>query len=340
MELRDSKSYKVLKSKRYNFIFRKKDGLFIRWGTTEEENPQCSPFGPEIADIEISKDGCPNACPYCYKSNTNDSPFNMSIETFKIILGKLGPQLTQVALGITGVRANPDFIPIMQACRDKGVIPNFTMADDDLDTAMALEIGKLAGAVAVSYKKSSLTCFHTMEKLTMAGVKQVNIHAVTTNYDHIASLMWSIKKYREEKNDLTTPSPFQLNALVLLSLKPKGRAMGMRNISDEELGYLVGLSKDLDIPLGFDSCSASKVMGFYTTKQQSLIEPCESGLFSIYIDVSGIVHPCSFMEGAEVFPNNLDVTKCDFINDIWLGSAMVEWRKKLIDNKRKCLVYK
>jgi MoaA/NifB/PqqE/SkfB family radical SAM enzyme len=338
MELWDSKSYKVLKSEAYNFIFRKKDGLFIRWGTTEEEDPQWSPYGPEVADIEISKNGCPNACPYCYKSNTNDVPVNMSVATFKIILEKLGPQLTQVALGITGVKTNPDFIPIMQACRDKGIIPNFTMADDDIDSIMALEIGKLAGAVAVSYKNSALSCFHTMEKLTIAGIKQVNIHAVTISYDHIASLMWSIKKYREEASDCT-PSPFQLNALVLLSLKPKGRAESMHNISDADLGVLVELSKDLDIPLGFDSCSASKVMGLYTPKEQSLIEPCESGLFSIYVDVNGIVHPCSFMEDNDIFPNDLDITKCDFMNEVWMRPVMRRWRTKLINNKRQCLVY-
>jgi MoaA/NifB/PqqE/SkfB family radical SAM enzyme len=339
MKIKDSSSFKLLESEAYNFVFRKEDGLFLRWGKTEEDDPQYSPFGPEIADIEISKDGCSHACPYCYKENTDSPPVNMTTKTFGQILDHLGPQLTQVALGITGVKANPDLIPIMQLCRIKGVVPNLTLADYDLDDDIAADLGKLAGAIAVSYHDDQDACFKTVDKLLAFDTKQVNIHAVTTSYDSIMDLMEGIHNYRKTVDEFPWHPPFKLNALVLLSLKPKGRAKDMENISEDELAKIVFAAKTLNIPLGFDSCSAPKVMKLYPPEQQVFIEPCESGLFSIYINVYGEVSPCSFIEKELVFPAAMSILKKDFLRDIWMGNSMIEWRKWLLSGDRSCPLF-
>lgn len=57
--------FKYFRSSDYQFNFSKLDGEFWRWGKTLRDDPDFSPFGPEIADIEISIDGCPNNCPWC-----------------------------------------------------------------------------------------------------------------------------------------------------------------------------------------------------------------------------------------------------------------------------------
>jgi len=62
---------KVVVGEDYNYIFLKKDmfghmtGYFKRWGKSPEDDPQFSPIGPEILDLEISVNGCPNACSFC-----------------------------------------------------------------------------------------------------------------------------------------------------------------------------------------------------------------------------------------------------------------------------------
>jgi hypothetical protein len=87
--VRDNKDRKLVRSKDYNFNFDKKTGLFMRWGETQEDDPNLCPLGPEILDIEISVNGCPNACPFCYKNNRDTAPTNMSHATFTAILDRI-----------------------------------------------------------------------------------------------------------------------------------------------------------------------------------------------------------------------------------------------------------
>jgi hypothetical protein len=83
--LQESDTLKILRSDIVNYDFNKKTGFMATWGKTLEENPDFSPVGPFIADIEISTichgiQGKP--CKFCYKSNTGVGE-NMSLETFK-----------------------------------------------------------------------------------------------------------------------------------------------------------------------------------------------------------------------------------------------------------------
>ena len=329
----DSDDIKMFQSAEYNYVFNKRTGMFARWGATKDDDPDWSPFGPEIADIEISKNGCPGygagMCAYCYKSNTKDAPTNMTLATFKHVLDILGPQLTQVAFGITGVKTNPDFFAMMEYCRERGVIPNFTLSGADLDAADVPVIAALCGAVAVSYHGDENLCFNTVQRLHDAGMTQVNIHAVTTDVKVIEKLVLAVASQL---------MPFKaLNALVLLSLKPKGRAVKMHNITSDDLRKVIELANRFRVPLGFDSCSAHEAMKVYPKQFHTLIEPCESGLFSAYIDAEGQFHPCSFAEG--LFPA-IDVTKSnDFMKDVWYAPVVTTWRTKLLAGDRRCPLF-
>jgi hypothetical protein len=91
----------ILHSKDYNFIFDRKTGFFARWGKTQEDDPEYSPFGPEIADIEIATSckGVGTPCDFCYKKNNPNGEY-MTLETFKVLFAKFPPILTQIAVGI------------------------------------------------------------------------------------------------------------------------------------------------------------------------------------------------------------------------------------------------
>lgn len=62
----------------YHFKFRKKDGLTMKWGATVKDDPTHSPFGPEIADIELTKvcagvrnpEGVYTPCRFCVVPGT------------------------------------------------------------------------------------------------------------------------------------------------------------------------------------------------------------------------------------------------------------------------------
>lgn len=90
---------KKFRSKSYNYNFRISDGYFMRWGATVEEDPEHSPFSPEIADIEISYgDTCSIRCNFCYKGNgTGGDGVNMSLERFKTLFEKF-PKMETVTV--------------------------------------------------------------------------------------------------------------------------------------------------------------------------------------------------------------------------------------------------
>jgi hypothetical protein len=70
MKIVEKQSSKALFSEEYNFIFNKKDGFFMRWGETEYDDPQYSPYGPEILDLEISTGECNGRCKFCSPDGT------------------------------------------------------------------------------------------------------------------------------------------------------------------------------------------------------------------------------------------------------------------------------
>ena len=73
-------------------------------------------------------------------------------------------------------------------------------------------------------------------------------------------------------------------------------------------------------------------------------EPCESTLFSYYVNVDGRGFGCSFSEGIPEY-KGIDVVNCnDFIEDVWMHPETVAFRNKCIANKdknncRMCHIY-
>lgn len=335
---------KYFRSDGYNYMFNRRTGLFVRYGKTTKDDPEFSPFGPELLDIEISTGDCASGCAWCYKSNTAYKGRHMSFETFKAILDKMPVTLTQVALGLTDLNANKDLIPILDYCIDSGIVPNFTTAGYGVTEALARECARYVGAVAVSrYPHNKEQCYNTIELFNKSlGIVQTNMHLL---YYH-ENLDFVYQVFDEIQTDSRLSG---LNAVVMLGLKPKGRAQGhFTPATAAEFAALVKYCLDRKLPIGFDSCSCCKFVKSLDTlyisedeKNQYLTsaEPCESGLFSLYIDVNGFAWPCSFCENVEGI-EPINVLACnDFTRDVWYADSMVEWRARLLKNGRRCPVY-
>lgn len=342
-EIIENETYKIVKSPDYNYVFNKITGEFQRWGKTYDDDPQYSPYSCELLDLEISVNGCPNACPFCYKRNTNAPAVNMTFETFKAIIDKFPRTLTQVAFGITGVKSNPDFFKMMAYCREIGVVPNFTLSGIDLDETDASQIAQLVGAVAVSaYQTDKNVCYNAVELLTSKGLKQVNIHLMTSH----ETLDFVYEVLQDRKND---PRLANMNAIVLLGVKPKGRAAGHYTpLTQEEFGKLFEFLLRHDIAFGFDSCSAPKFMKTVegsslpeSVKRQLLqaAEPCESDLFSAYVNVKGEYWHCSFTEGEPGFEGLSVLEADDFLRDIWFSEPVKRFRDRSLAGGRRCQVF-
>lgn len=331
----DSK-VKKFRSSGYNYNFRKSDGLFLRWGRTPEEDPQCAP-SPELLDIEIST-VCTKKCSFCYKSNGPKGE-NMSFETAKKIIDKIPRSVVQIAFGVGSIERCPDAKRIFEYTRSKGIIPNTTINGDNLTDEIAEYLSKLCGAVAVSHY-SDEACYGSVEKLTRLGMTQVNIHALLSEE--------TLDKCHKVIEDIKTdPRLKKLNAIVFLTHKPKGKRNtnhSVRKRSDYE--NLIKHAVKEKVPFGFDSCFAPVfediAKGILSkeeyTEALSRSEPCESGVFSGFIDVLGMFTGCSFCPG--VADMNISVLDSkDFIKDVWNHEKVISFRENLLKGCRRCPIY-
>jgi len=135
-----------------------------------------------------------------------------------------------------------------------------------------------------------------------------------------------------------------LNAIVFLGLKPKGKRNKMRPLKDMvKFKQIVDFALDNNIGIGFDSCSANKFLNCVDKhpnyKQfEQCVEPCESTLFSCYVNVEGIAFPCSFCEGEKGF-EGINVLETDSFSGVWNGNEYVSFRESLKNTVgRKCRV--
>ena len=331
MKINENVKMKNVRSESYNYVFNKESGFFARWGKTMDSNPEFSPFGPEIADIEIST-VCNMGCDYCYKSNTS-SGSNMSFETLQKVITTINPNnvLTQVAFGLGATaEENPDLWKMCDWLRSVGIIPNGTVANISDETAD--KISSKFGACAVSYHGNKDICYNSIKRLTDRGLKQTNMHFVIyeENFEETLDVLHDIQKDSRLK---------LLNAIVFLSLKKKGRAEGnvFNTLSQDKFSKIVDYCFDRKIPFGFDSCSAHKFMKAIENNKDKeklieVVEPCESGLFSLYSNVEGKYFPCSFSEYGE----GVDLTNCNNFLEMWNKNS---FRNKLISNNRNCPIY-
>ena len=276
-------------------------------------------------------------CSYCYKANTPKGR-DMTFETFQKVIEEVNfnQQLTQVAFGLgSTAEENPDIWNMCHYLRENHIIPNGTVAQ--LSQITALNIATNFGGVAVSYHGDFEVLADTVYKLEYGKTKapnstlqQINIHFMISEetYDDCLKLIELIKTDTRLKD---------VNAVVLLGLKKCGRAeKGFNRLSDEHFDILVKKFFQEKIGFGFDSCSANRfehMMVKWTAEKVAkidevddfevgpqddrlkhlsklaehkklndilqMIEPCESGLFSSYINVDGFFYPCSFNEKPE-----------------------------------------
>ena len=345
----DTPTYKLViaKDETYHVFYSKIDGVNCRFGTLADDNPPFCMLGPEILDLEVSVNGCvpvPGStnCRYCYKNNTNATPTNMSFDTFTKIISKFPMNLTQIAFGITGLQTNPDLKEMFKYCHSRSITPNVTTVGADMNKFMKDTLCHYCGAVAVScYTGAKELCYKTIKELhnhAKGKYKRdmhINMHIVISkdNMDHLMDVLQDIKDGKVEG----------LRSVVLLRIKPKGRASKMDcRLSKEDYQKVISFCFDNNISFGFDSCSAHMVGQVLTemghSKYTPNIEPCESGKFSSYINVRGEYWNCSFAENTD-FIKPINVLNYNTILDWWNGPELTNIRNYATPACASCPIY-
>lgn len=341
----DYDKVKILSSNRYNYIFNKSNGLFIRWGENKNDDGDLSLGLPEILDIEISTTchGIGSPCKFCYKSNTINGKY-MNLETFEKVFNKMPLSVTQIAFGIGDIDGNPDMWKIFEYCHNNGVIPNVTINCNRMTTEYFDKLSKYCGAVACSYYNKYLT-YNAIKELTDRNMKQVNMHYMISEetIDNVYDII----------NDIINDERLsKMNSIVFLSLKQKGNAInGFTQLSQDKFNKLCDILLSNNIKFGFDSCTSCKFLNYlkintslteeYKKELYQYVEPCESSIYSSYISVDAKYYPCSFCEGVGDWKEGISILDSEnFLNDVWYNDKTNKFRSSILNNNRNCIYYK
>ena len=286
----------------YNFVGIPETGVTFRWGADFSKNPQMAPW-PELADISISN-YCTNGCSYCYRKSSEEGKF-MPLEDYRFALKELTSEkygsIFQVALGGGEPLLHPDFNEIIKITKEEyGIIPNYTTCGKFFNQENIEATRAYCGAVAISwdpYRNLS------PEELSEIGLYLknndvlANIHYVISEKTINDAVDLLNGKYDEYIQDF--------NSVIFLTYKPTGRAENSESIkSADALKTFLNLVDNpvTRIKIGFDACFVPVLMKA-TGVNVDLIDSCECGFFSVYIDENLDVTPCSFCNNSNYHYN-------------------------------------
>lgn len=135
-----------------------------------------------------------------------------------------------------------------------------------------------------------------------------------------------------------------LKSVVLLRLKNVGNAKDMDpSIPIEMYETVVKYCLENNISFGFDSCGAKDVIkALENLNRPELVvscEPCESSLFSSYINVDGEYTSCSFVERRPDVIKPINVLNYKSFVDVWHLEPVEVVRNATLNCKTSCPWY-
>lgn len=305
----------------YHFLADAESGVTFRWGKTLGENPTFAPV-PELADISISN-RCSKGCSFCYKDSTPDGKV-MSVEEYCQVLDSMNSpeygNVFQVAIGGGEPLEHPNFLKIVDETAKRGIVMNFTtngrLLNAEICTAIKGKVGALAiSASSISDLKRIRPAIDCAERL------KVNVHFILSR----ESIEEATDIAKGVYNDLLKG----INAIVFLTYKPVGRGTTDLVLKDGEgmKAFIEAVkAPKTTCKIGFDACFVPMLMRGKAVRNE-MVDVCEGGFFSVYIDENMNVSPCSFSGGKDAY----SLKEYGFY-DIWL-KKLQEYRDRV---KNEC----
>lgn len=320
----------------YTYCFDTELGFYFRSNIIKDnkitdEDPFMSSF-PHLIDVGIMgecKTGLLGLCAKsgirCYQEGSFVKKPNMRYEDFKRICEECNNRALQFALGGRGdPDTHPDFMEILACCKDYNITPNITTSGLYIDDDKAALCKKYCGAVAVSWHNA---------KYTLSAINTLIRHNVRTNV-HFVLDVDSIKVAINllESNGF----PKGINAIIFLLFKPVQKESNSKCIKPFDCNldkfFEVINTKSFPFKIGFDSCSVPAVIR-YMKIEPSVIDACEAGRFSCYIDSELSMTPCSFDTSGQY----AESLKESSIEDVWNGEKFNGFRKSFLSACPDCI---
>lgn len=313
----------------YNFVGFPESGVTFRWGNNINVDPYDAPW-PELADVSISN-YCTENCDYCYRSSNINGSF-ISLENYEIILKELSHSkygsVFQIALGGGEPLLHPHFKEILKLTKNYGIIPNYTTNGKHFNEENLEYTKQYCGAVAVSFDNYRNLSFNDIEKIG----KLLAHHDIKSNIHYVLSekTLNQAISILKGKYDLYLKN---FNSIVFLTLKPLGNASEKDILlSKNKLSVFLKLLNNplTTLKIGFDACFVPTILR-NTDIDSDLVDSCECGFFSVYINEQLDVMPCSFCN-----KDNFKFNLKDFsFENIW-REKFKTYKNFIHKNKIKC----
>ncbi|GHU69029.1 hypothetical protein FACS189413_07190 [Bacteroidia bacterium] len=304
----------------YSTVFNKSTGFFARIEDFGYSEPFWAMSGPELLDISITN-YCERGCDFCYR-NSNQNGHHISLNDYENIIKQAQEIGTlQVALGGGNPNQHPQFVEILKATINTGIVPSYTSNGLGLSDEILKATKDFCGALAISayYPYSYLD--NLIEHISSFGIK-TNIHFLLSKETVKTAISW-----------LKNPPTFleKVNAIIFLNYKPINSS---HNLLLKESSLLEDFFEQVKnnkthFKIGFDSCSISGIVS-YMNVNKIFYESCEAARFSAFISEDLKMYPCSFMVNTDNFGN----LKTNSILDIWQhNESFIVHRSKMLNNQ-------
>lgn len=292
----------------YHFLADAESGITFRWGKTYVDNPTFAPV-PELVDISISNQ-CSKGCDFCYKNSTPDGKM-MTFDEYCQVLDSITSSeygtVFQVAIGGGEPLEHPNFLKIVEETVNRGIVLNFTTNGRLLTPKVFAAIKGKVGAIAIS--ASSIEEWKAIKHaMTGSDGIKINIHYILSK----TSILEAIELVNGKYNELLKG----INAVVFLTYKPAGRGTNDRVLKkgEETDTFLKAIkAPKISCKIGFDACFVPMLLQSHAARKE-IVDVCEGGFFSVYIDENMRVSPCSFSNGEDAY----SLKDYDFY-DIWVN---------------------
>ena len=253
----------------------------------------------------------------------------MTLDDYEFVEELEHPQwgnVFQIALGGGEPLEHPNLKEIISLTVSHGIVPNLTTNGICLNEDLVDFFVDRLGAIAIS-------C-NDLNKLDTNRIKLLNSRSIKTNIHYLLSgpnVLQAIDVLMGKFNHILDG----VNSIIFLTYKPMGRASSTNRIVfdfDFETFIKIIDKNIVATRIGFDACFIP-ILLHSTNTPTELIDSCECGFFSIYIDENLNVKPCSFTKSrAHVF--NLRQTS---FKQIWENKYSVFRENSVNECKRRCI---
>lgn len=350
----DTKQYKALKSKKYNYLFIKSNGFFVRWGKSDTITTTTLNVKRLEYDLyHIWKNiwgGDIDILQFVSDLNTDGNNYITSVENidweiydtnkkkvttfsdFKKMFSKIPKSLYSIEFIIDNIENNIDIWKILKYTKKHDVLSTIVINSDITENQVDILV-KLCDSVSVSIFDKEKT-YNCVKKITDKGLKTCNLHVEISDetFDNTMQILKDIKI--DER--LT-----KLHSVIFMTQKEKGLVSKLHNISQEKFDEILKFSFDNEINVGFDSCSSSKVIDFINrnpkySDMSSYVDSCNASIYSCYINAHGEYFPCSLSDSYDIWKRGISVLRCnDFMKDIWSNKRTGKFRNT-VSTCRNC----